>query len=64
MRTYQNLTIKSSSRFFIVANLPYNIATTLIINWLKIITKFESIIVMVQRRWHKEYLPKYQPNTM
>ena len=36
-------------RFFIVANLPYNIATTLIINWLKIITKFESIIVMVQR---------------
>ena len=36
-------------KIFLVANLPYNIATTLVIKWLRYIEKFESIIIMVQR---------------
>ena len=36
-------------KIFLVANLPYHIATTLVIKWLRYIKKFESIIVMVQR---------------
>jgi 16S rRNA (adenine1518-N6/adenine1519-N6)-dimethyltransferase len=36
-------------KIFLVANLPYHIATTLVIKWLKYIENFESIIVMVQR---------------
>jgi 16S rRNA (adenine1518-N6/adenine1519-N6)-dimethyltransferase len=36
-------------KIFLVANLPYNIATTLVIKWLRCIEKFESIIIMVQR---------------
>jgi len=33
----------------LIANLPYNIATTLIISWIKYINFFETIIVMVQK---------------
>lgn len=33
----------------LIANLPYNIATTLLINWLQYIQIFESLIVMVQK---------------
>tara|TARA_Y100000022_G_scaffold43558_1_gene36193 strand:+ start:2522 stop:3295 length:774 start_codon:yes stop_codon:yes gene_type:complete len=36
-------------KIFLVANLPYHIATTLVIKWLKYIENFESIIIMVQR---------------
>ena len=36
-------------KIFLVANLPFHIATTLVIKWLKYIENFESIIVMVQR---------------
>ena len=39
----------SSNKISLIANLPYNIATTLIINWLRYIQSFESIIVMVQK---------------
>ena len=35
-------------KLYIVANLPYHIATTLVIKWLRYIKKFESIIIMVQ----------------
>ena len=33
----------------VVANLPYNVATPLILNWLKDIHQFESITVMIQK---------------
>ena len=33
----------------LIANLPYNIATTLLINWLQCIKIFDSLIVMVQK---------------
>jgi len=46
--TYEYSRIKGQ-KIFLVANLPYHIATTLVIKWLKYIKKFESIIVMVQR---------------
>ena len=38
-----------SNKINLVANLPYNIATTLIIKWLLFVKKFESILVMVQK---------------
>lgn len=41
--------IYNTKKISLVANLPYNIATTLIINWLKHIHIFSSIIVMVQK---------------
>ncbi len=37
-------------KIFLVANLPYHIATTLVIKWLKYIKNFESIIIMVLKR--------------
>ena len=46
--TYEYSKIKDQ-KIFLVANLPYNIATTLVIKWLRYIEKFESIIIMVQR---------------
>ena len=46
--TYEYSKIKDQ-KIFLVANLPYNIATTLVIKWLRHIKKFESIIIMVQR---------------
>ena len=36
-------------KIFLVANLPFHIATTLVIKWLKYIENFESIIIMVQK---------------
>ncbi len=38
-----------SNKITLIGNLPYNVATTLIINWLKYIDAFESIVVMVQK---------------
>ena len=38
-----------NKKFYLVANLPYNIATTLIISWLRFIDIFKSIIIMVQK---------------
>ena len=39
----------SKKKIILIGNLPYNIATTLILNWLKYINSFKSIIVMVQK---------------
>tara|TARA_A100001011_G_scaffold400591_1_gene516609 strand:+ start:3448 stop:4251 length:804 start_codon:yes stop_codon:yes gene_type:complete len=39
----------SKKKIILFGNLPYNIATTLILNWLKYIHSFKSIIVMVQK---------------
>tara|TARA_Y100001960_G_scaffold307065_1_gene362960 strand:+ start:592 stop:1368 length:777 start_codon:yes stop_codon:yes gene_type:complete len=39
----------SKKKILLIANLPYNIASTLIINWLEYINIFQSIIVMVQK---------------
>ena len=39
----------SKKKIILIGNLPYNIATTLIINWLRYINSFKSIIVMVQK---------------
>ena len=39
----------SKKKIILIGNLPYNIATTLILNWLKYINCFKSIIVMVQK---------------
>jgi 16S rRNA (adenine1518-N6/adenine1519-N6)-dimethyltransferase len=41
--------ISNSKKVFLIANLPYNIATTLIVNWIKYIKFFYSITVMVQK---------------
>lgn len=41
--------ISNSKKVFLIANLPYNIATTLIINWIKYINFFCCITVMVQK---------------
>jgi len=38
----------------IIANLPYNISIKLIINWLKNITEFNEIIVMIQKEVAKK----------
>jgi len=46
------LNLKKTSnlkKVLLIANLPYNIATTLIINWIKYINFFNSITVMVQK---------------
>ena len=39
----------SKNKIVLIGNLPYNIATTLILNWLRYIYSFESIVVMVQK---------------
>jgi 16S rRNA (adenine1518-N6/adenine1519-N6)-dimethyltransferase len=39
----------SKNKIVLIGNLPYNVATTLILNWLKYIHSFESIVVMVQK---------------
>ena len=41
--------IYKKNSLILIANLPYNIATTLLINWLKYIKIFDSLIVMVQK---------------
>ncbi len=44
-----NLTKILENDIYLIANLPYNIASTLIINWLQYINNFKFIIVMVQK---------------
>lgn len=44
-----NLTKIIDNNIYLIANLPYNIASTLIINWLQYIDSFKTIIVMVQK---------------
>ncbi len=39
----------SKKKIILIGNLPYNIATTLILSWLKYINSFKSIVVMVQK---------------
>ena len=39
----------SKNKIVLIGNLPYNVATTLILNWLRYIDSFESIVVMVQK---------------
>ena len=39
----------SKNKIVLIGNLPYNIATSLILNWSRYIHSFESIIVMVQK---------------
>ena len=39
----------SKKKIILIGNLPYNIATTLILNWVKYINSFKSIVVMVQK---------------
>ena len=39
----------SKDKIVLIGNLPYNIATTLILNWLKYIHSFKAIVVMVQK---------------
>ena len=39
----------SKKKIIIIANLPYNIATTLILNWLICINSIKSMILMVQK---------------
>jgi len=39
----------SKEKIILIGNLPYNIATTLILNWLQYINSFKSILVMVQK---------------
>ena len=39
----------SKNKIILIGNLPYNIATTLILNWLKYSNSFKSIVVMVQK---------------
>lgn len=41
--------IYKKKSLILIANLPYNIATTLLINWLQYIRIFDSLIVMVQK---------------
>jgi len=41
--------IFGENKFKIIANLPYNIGTTLIFKWLKILPKIQSITVMLQK---------------
>ena len=40
----------AKSKIILIANLPYNIATTLIINWMKYYQIFKTLIVMVQKK--------------
>ena len=44
-----NVSIMGSSPRLIIANLPYNIATILLIQWLKQISQFSQLILMFQR---------------
>ena len=41
--------IYKKDSLILIANLPYNIATTLLISWLQYIKIFDSLIVMVQK---------------
>ena len=47
--TIDETKIFGENKFKIIANLPYNIGTTLIFKWLKILPKIQSITVMLQK---------------
>ncbi len=56
-----NINLKEVSnleKVLLIANLPYNIATTLIMNWIKYIHFFSSITVMVQKEVADRLLAK------
>ncbi len=53
-----NLSKLLKKKIILIANLPYNIATTLIINWLSYIIFFETIIVMVQKEVAERLIAK------
>ena len=44
-----DLSTLTKKKIILVGNLPYNIATTLIINWMKKYKIFKSLLVMVQK---------------
>ena len=46
------------TKIILIANLPYNIATTLIINWMKYYQIFKTLIVMVQKEVADRLLAK------
>ena len=52
-----------NDKITIIANLPYNIATTLIINWMKSIEIFSMIIVMVQREVANRLTAKFSSSS-
>ena len=44
-----NFSTLTNKKIILVSNLPYNIATTLIINWIKNYENFKSLVLMVQK---------------
>lgn len=48
----------SDQKFFLVSNLPYNVASTLIVKWLKNIKIFKSLVVMVQKEVAERFVAK------
>ncbi len=53
----------NKDKITIIANLPYNIATTLIIDWMKNIEIFNTIIVMVQREVAERLTAKFSSSS-
>ncbi len=53
-----DLTNISKEKMVLIANLPYNIASTLVINLLKNLEIFKSIIVMVQKEVAERFVAK------
>ena len=39
----------TKKKILLIANLPYNLASTLVVEWLKYINIFESLVIMVQK---------------
>ena len=58
-----NINLIKNDKITIIANLPYNIATTLIINWMKSIEIFSMIIVMVQREVANRLTAKFSSSS-
>ena len=56
-----SLSKKSNCKITIICNLPYNIGTTLVLNWLREIDKIENIVVMLQKEVVDRMIAK--PNT-
>ena len=48
----------ASEKIILVANLPYNIASTLVINWLRNLEIFKSVIIMVQKEVAERFTAK------
>ena len=47
-----------NKKTILIGNLPYNIATTLIINWIRYVHIFKSIVVMVQKEVAERLIAK------